>query len=154
MQVDLLWKFLASLGYPMIENVAAFFENLSPDCVENLDKLYAANIRFQDPVNTGEGLDDLKAIFEDLFKQLKELKMTTVSRQGDEKSGSMEWVMSYKFRGKSRELPGGSWFEFDQAGKIRAQRDYWDAGEGIYREFPGLGFVLGRIKKLVRVRPK
>ncbi|MEN8796515.1 MAG: nuclear transport factor 2 family protein [Akkermansiaceae bacterium] len=131
-----------------LNQMAAYFSGLTPENVAHISERYAENVSFEDPMNRGEGLKDLELIFEDLFKQLKELKMEITAKH---EPGALEWVMSYKFRGKQRTLPGGSFFEFDENGLVRRQRDYWDAGVGVYAEFPLLNLALRGIRKMVSV---
>ncbi|MGC6427743.1 MAG: nuclear transport factor 2 family protein [Akkermansiaceae bacterium] len=131
-----------------LEKIAEFLGGLSEMDLGHLSEHYAPSVRFEDPMNRGEGLEDLNLIFEDLFKQLKEVRMEIT---GKHQPGALEWVLHYKFRGKTRALPGGSFFEFDESGFVTRQRDYWDAGVGVYEEFPLLNLALKGIRKMVSV---
>lgn len=131
-----------------LDVMAEFLGELSEENLGNLSERYAPKARFQDPMNSGESLDDLELIFKDLFKQLKEIKMEITAKH---EPGALEWVMHYRFRGKERALPGGSFFEFDDQGLVARQRDYWDAGVGVYAEFPLLNVALRGIRKMVSV---
>ena len=124
---------------------------LNPQSVDNLSEFYSSGIHFIDPVNEGRGLEDLKVIYADLFKQLKNIKIDVVESHGDESSAFLKWTMRYRFRGRERELPGVSHFKFDSEGKVSSQRDYWDAATGVYSEFPGVGLTLRSLRKLVQV---
>lgn len=137
-----------------IARISSFLAELSPDSVSRLGDYYCERIRFTDPVNEGHGIEDLAAIFGDLFKQLKDISMDLTDSRGDEKAAFLKWVMRYRFRGKERELPGVSYFTFGADGKVTSQQDYWDASIGVYSEFPGVRLTLRGLKKLVRVRPR
>lgn len=137
-----------------IARISSFLAELSPDSLGRLGDYYSERIHFTDPVNEGHGLDDLTAIFEDLFKQLKDISMDLTISRGDENEAFIKWVMRYRFRGKERELPGVSYFTFSKDGKVSSQQDYWDASVGVYAEFPGVGMTLRGLKKLVKVRPR
>ena len=115
--------------------------------------VYCEKVHFIDPINEGRGLEDLQAIFEDLFEKLADVSIDVTESRGDEQACFLKWVMRYQFRGKKRELPGVSYFTFDKDGKVAVQRDYWDASVGVYSEFPGLGLAIRKIKKIVQVRP-
>lgn len=131
-----------------LEKIAEFLGGLTEGSLGKLSEHYAAGVRFEDPMNHGEGLEDLGLVFEDLFKQLKEVQMEIT---GKHEPGALEWVLHYKFRGKTRALPGGSFFEFDASGLVTRQRDFWDAGVGVYEEFPLLNIALKGIRKMVSV---
>lgn len=131
-----------------LETMAKFFGELTEESLTKLPQHYAEEVQFEDPMNRGKGLKDLELIFEDLFKQLKELKMEITAKH---EPGALEWVMHYKFRGKERSLPGGSFFEFDEDGLVKRQRDFWDASVGVYAEFPLLNIALKGIRKMVSV---
>lgn len=137
-----------------LDRIGEYFSNLAPETLAQLGEHYAPDVHFLDPINEGRGLADLQAIFEDLFKQLKNVKITVVARSGDQEQGFLRWTMDYTFRGKSRTLPGTSHFTFDTNGKVASQHDFWDAGFGVYAEFPMLGAALRGIRKMVRVRPR
>ena len=126
---------------------------MDPECTSELADFYSENIHFIDPINEGRGLDDLQAIYQDLFKKLKNISIDVTDSRGDEQECFLRWVMRYQFRNKHRELPGASYFTFSKDGKVASQHDYWDASIGVYSEFPGLGLAIRRIKKLVQVRP-
>ena len=136
-----------------LDRIAECFESLGPEIVERLSDYYCEAAEFSDPINTGRGLDDLRAIFEDLFKQLKEVHIEINGRAGDASQGFLRWTMRYKFRGKPRELEGVSHFTFAPDGRVASQHDFWDAAIGVYAEFPLVGSTLRGLRNLVRVRP-
>lgn len=137
-----------------IARISSFLAEFSPDSISRLGDYYSERIHFTDPMNEGHGLDDLAVIFEDLFKQLKNISMDLTDSRGDENAAFLKWVMRYRFRGKERELPGVSYFTFHKDGRVSSQQDYWDASVGVYAEFPGIGLTLRSLKRLVRVRPR
>lgn len=136
-----------------VARITFLLANLTPESLEKLDDHYNERVEFTDPINEGHGIDDLRIIFEDLFKQLKKVSMDVTESRGDEQAAFLKWVMRYQFRGKARELPGVSYFTFDKEGKVASQRDYWDSATAVYGEFPGVGMTLRGIKKIVQVRP-
>ncbi|WP_411845804.1 nuclear transport factor 2 family protein [Roseibacillus persicicus] len=136
-----------------VARITYFLANLQPESLEQLGEHYSERVQFDDPINEGHGLDDLRVIFEDLFKQLKNISLDITDSRGDEQAAFLKWVMRYRFRGKARELPGVSYFTFNKEGKVTSQRDYWDAAEGVYSEIPGIGLTLRGIRKMVQVRP-
>ena len=136
-----------------IARITSFLATLKPESTTKLADFFSEKVDYIDPVNEGRDIEDLQAIYEDLFKKLQNISVEVIESQGDDKACFLKWVMRYQFRGKGRELPGVSHFTFAQDGKVTSQRDYWDASVGVYSEFPGLGLAIRKIKKLIQVRP-
>lgn len=137
-----------------LDRIAEYFGTLAPDTLDRLGEHYADDVHFLDPINDGRGLEDLHAIFADLFKQLKNVTIEITESAGDQTRGFLRWTMNYTFRGKARTLEGISHFTFAPDGRVASQHDFWDAGMGVYAEFPMLGTTLRAIRRMVRVRPK
>ncbi|MGJ8724660.1 MAG: nuclear transport factor 2 family protein [Roseibacillus sp.] len=137
-----------------IARITSFLTDLQPDSVERLENFYSDRVHFIDPINEGNGLKDLAVIFQDLFKQLKHIRIDVTDSRGDEQAAFLKWVMRYRFRGKERELPGVSYFTFNKNGMVATQHDYWDASIGVFSEFPGLGITIRKVRKFVQVRPQ
>lgn len=129
-----------------------FLVHLSPNSLDTLAEHYNDRIEFQDPINQGQGLDYLKLVFADFFKQLQEPSFELLASSGNEESGFVKWILNYKFRGKARQLPGVTFVAFDQSGKVIQHEDFWDASHGVYGEFPLLGLSLRSIQKVLRVK--
>ncbi|NNC88186.1 MAG: nuclear transport factor 2 family protein [Akkermansiaceae bacterium] len=136
-----------------LDRIARYLESLRPESLDQLADHYAEGIDFRDPVNTGHGLDDLRTIFDDLFKQLQDVRIEVTRRAGDDAHGFLRWTMRYDFRGKPRELEGTSHFTFAPDGRAASQHDFWDAAFGVYAEFPLVGATLRGLRRLVRVKP-
>ena len=122
--------------------------------ISYIPQYYSSNATFKDPINYGQGPDELKLIFEDLFKQLSDISLKVHDIKGDDKSAFLFWTMHYRLRRKNRELLGITYATFAEDGKVTSQIDQWDASESIYGEFPGLGLVLRSVRRFVQVCPK
>lgn len=136
-----------------IARITSLLAELEPSIVDRLDHYYSSSIHFTDPINDGRGLDDLKIIYQDLFKHLKNIRAEVVCSRGDEQAAFLKWVLRYDFRRKPRELPVVSYLEFDETGKVERQEDLWDAAKGVFEEFPLLGSTLRGMRKSIRVCP-
>ncbi|MEM8952697.1 MAG: nuclear transport factor 2 family protein [Verrucomicrobiota bacterium] len=137
------------------ERMAEFFNAFGPDQLRRIDELYASDATFEDPLNKGSGRDHVRAVFEDTFKQLKDVTITVTDTlpAPDNRSAFIRWQMNYRFRGKSFDIPGVTHLHFDEQGAINSQRDFWDASLPVYGEFPPIGFLMKRIKKFIAVKP-
>jgi len=134
-----------------LERNRELFQKATPQIVDRLSEYYSESATLTDPVNSATGLDEVKLVYRDLFKQLGNVKMTVTDMAGDGQAGFLKWSMAYTFRKKPREIPGVSHVTFTEDGKIATQRDYWDASDGVYGEFPGLGLAIRSIRKMIRV---
>lgn len=137
-----------------LARMAGFFQEMTLESVSRVSEHYAVNALFRDPVNEVQGASSIEAVMADLFHQLKNIRIVVREMHGDEHAGCLIWTMHYKFRGKSRSLPGVSHFRFDEKGRVTAQEDYWDASFVLYGEFPILGAMMRCIKRMVRVKTK
>ena len=138
---------------PSMTRCAELLSACQPEMIDQLGDFYAEDATLIDPINHATGLDQIKLVWEDLFKQLKDIHFDILRSEGGEQHAFFEWKMSYRFRGKDRSIPGVSHFIFSEAGLIQSQRDYWDASDVVYGEFPGLGLAIRGIRKMVRVSP-
>ncbi|BCX46749.1 transcriptional regulator [Haloferula helveola] len=134
-----------------LDCIRSYFGELRPETMDRLDQHYSPDVEFRDPINHGHGLDDLRLIFEDLFKQLSDVRIDVTSASGNAETGFLRWTMNYRFRGKARTLEGVSQFTFGSDGKVARQEDFWDAAFGVYAEFPLVGATLRGLRKVVRV---
>ena len=104
----------------------------------SLMDLYRDDASFED-VTLGQrvsGKTDLGAFFGAFMNRAERTNRFTFLRYlGDAKSGAIEWMWEARHegdflgqpaRGKNTSVRGVSVLEFDE-GKVREQRDYWDA---------------------------
>jgi steroid delta-isomerase-like uncharacterized protein len=104
----------------------------------SLIDLYSEDASFED-VTLGQrvsGKSDLAGFFGAFMNRAERTNRFTLLRYvGDAKSGAIEWMWEARHegnflgqaaRGKTTSVRGVSVLEFD-GGKVREQRDYWDA---------------------------
>jgi len=129
-----------------------FLENLSVERLGDIQALYAEELDFKDPINEALTREHFVRIQEDLFKQLKNIKITVTSMKGGDRESFVSWVMTYDFRWWGREIEGVSHVKWDTEGQIVYQHDYWDASLPVYGEFPPMGLLMKGIKNLLEVK--
>ena len=127
--------------------VAGFFNELSPAKLESLGDVYAPGVEFHDPLHHIRGLAQLRVVYERIFTQLTEVRVTVSDIHGDDSTGFMLWTMHYKLRGKDRSIHGTSHLRFAPDGRVAAQHDFWDASFPVYGEAPLLGWAMRRIRR-------
>ena len=135
-----------------VETFASFLEQFSLASTDRLTDLYDPTIEFKDPINHATGHDQLKRVFDDLFKQLKNIRFTITAVSDDGEAGFVRWQMDYQFRRKLRSIDGVSYVTFNNQGLIQQQTDYWDASFPIYGEFPLLSAAMRAVRYIVTVK--
>jgi hypothetical protein len=150
---SVLWWAMSLQCPDSLAAVAGFFNEMTPAKLEQMGDVYAPGVKFEDPINAAEGLAALKHVFEDLFKQLKDVHIVVKDAHGDERTGFLLWTMRYQFRGKDRVIRGTSHLRFAPDGRVIEQKDQWDASFVVYGEFPLIGWMMRGIRRIVRVKP-
>ena len=136
----------------MLNAFKDFLEGMSAERIDEIDALYAEELDFADPMNQATDREHFKRIERDLFKQLKDIRFSVTSMQGDEREGYVSWVMDYRFRFWQRQITGVSHLKFNGDRRIVYQHDYWDASFSVYGEFPMIGLMMKGIKALLAVK--
>lgn len=134
-----------------MEKFLALYRTLTVDNLELLQEVYREDIRFIDPAHEIRGLDELRAYFHCLYKDLQSIDFHFSPPLIVENSGSVRWRMTFSHKGlakgKPLSLEGISYIEFDGEGKVFFHRDYFDLGAMLYEHVPLLGRLVLFIKK-------
>jgi len=133
----------------VLDDLVAFYENLSLADVECLGNFYASDAYFKDPFNEVYGVEAIQLIFRHMFKQLEAPRFRICERIVDA-DGRAVLIWEFWFRssllGGEQVLRGASHLRFNGEGKVCLHRDYWDASEELYAKIP----VLGGLVRLLR----
>lgn len=134
--------------------VIAFYEQLTPDGVAGLARLYAEDVYFKDPFNEVRGLAPVQKIFKHMFEALHEPRFVVTGRVVQATECFLTWEFRSRFKnfqpGLTRTVHGASHLVFDTAGRVVVHRDYWDAAEELYEKLPVLGSLMRRLKQRAR----
>lgn len=136
-----------------VSRLVAFYETLSPDTLEAIDTLYAADAAFRDPFNQVRGVKAIRRIFEHMFLTVDQpqFRVHNTIRQADQ--AFIAWTFRFRRSGGKQvwlDIEGSSHVRFDASGKVIEHRDYWDAAEELYEKFPVLGPLLRLLKRRLR----
>lgn len=119
-----------------------------------LNDFYSQDIVFQDPLHKVEGFLSLQNYYSKIYKNVQSIRFDFQKfvSQDDEVVGF--WTMSLKAKGLNQgalfEVQGVSVFIFNSENKVKYHRDYLDLGEMVYEKIFGLGFVIKKIKTLLK----
>jgi ketosteroid isomerase-like protein len=134
-----------------IAPLVAYFENLAPNNLAQLQDYYAPQARFKDPFNDVTGLTAIRRIFEHMFVALIGPRFVVTQHicQGDQ--CFLTWEFRFEFRGfhKGQEqvILGASHLVLDEHGLVVLHRDYWDAAEELYEKLPWVGGLMRWLKR-------
>lgn len=136
---------------PRLQRVVDFYEQLRESDLRRLSEVYTDDARFKDPFNDVRGLQPIRAIFEHMFRTLRDPRFT-IDRAialGDE--GFLTWEFRFEPRrgGAEIRIRGATHLRFATDGRIAEHRDYWDAAEELYEKLPLLGTLMRWLKRRV-----
>lgn len=134
-----------------VENIAAFFENLTPLSVGRIREFYTDDAYFKDPFNEVRGHVEVQRIFEHMFHALQEPRFVVTARVVDGEQCFLSWDFHFRFKkfdsSVTQTIHGASHLKLAPDGRIRFHRDYWDAAEELYEKLPLLGGLMRWLKK-------
>ena len=134
-----------------VDDVLAYFENLSPQSLSQLHRHYAPQARFKDPFNDVTGLAEITRIFAHMFVSLVEPRFVITERVSQAKQCFVTWEFHFEFRGFHKHqvqvILGASHLVFDDQDLVVLHRDYWDAAEELYEKLPLVGSLMRWLKR-------
>ncbi len=134
-----------------MDAVVQWFEQLTPQSVQDLSRYYAAHARFKDPFNDVTGVPAIEAIFVHMFEALIAPRFVVTGRVAQGAQCFLTWEFRFGFRnfhqGREQVILGASHLVFDAAGKVQLHRDYWDAAEELYEKLPLVGGLMRWLKR-------
>jgi hypothetical protein len=133
------------------QNLATFFEALSPQSVSQLHTVYDAQARFKDPFNEVQGLPEIERIFRHMYVALDQPHFVVTGQVVDGTQAFLTWEFRFRFKRFDtttlQAVRGASHVVFNEQGLVTVHRDYWDAAEELYEKLPVLGGVMRWLKK-------
>ena len=132
-----------------IGRLVAFYSELQPEHLAQIEQLYTADARFKDPFNEVQGVAAIRGIFEHMFHRLDRPRFVVTQQVVDGDQAFLVWDFHFSFRGEAtpRTIRGGSFLRCSPDGRVSEHRDYWDAAEELYEQIPVLGAVMRWLKR-------
>ncbi len=127
-----------------------FFETVGLETLPAVAPLVSDDIRFVDPFNDVRGREAFVRIFEKMFEDVEDPKFFMLEEAwGDD-------VCFLKWRTTCRQRRLGDWsvegvteLRFDERGRIKLHRDFWDAGTELYSKLPILRQMIGFVRRRI-----
>lgn len=134
---------------PVVALFKQVFARLGPDSVMPLDRLYAPDVVFEDPLHRLVGRDAVAAYFARLNARVESAEFAFTGEVLGTGTAAMTWTMTVRTRRPRKVIvvPGVSVLVFDDL--VTAQRDYFDVGAMLYEQLPGVGWLLRWVKRQV-----
>ena len=85
---------------------------------------------------------------------MPKISFKVLDAHGDDRTGFILWTMIYQQRGAEQVIHGMSHFRFAHDGRIREQRDQWDASFVLYGEHPLFGWLMQKVKDRAQFFPE
>jgi hypothetical protein len=133
------------------QNLATFFEMLSPHSVAQLNTIYDEQATFKDPFNEVKGLPEIERIFRHMYVALDQPHFVITGQVVDGAQAFLTWEFRFRFKRfdttSLQTVRGASHVVFNEQGLVTLHRDYWDAAEELYEKLPVVGALMRWLKK-------
>lgn len=130
-----------------LDRLVRFYETLTPQSLAAIAEVYAPDARFKDPFNDVAGLEAIAVIFRHMFEQVGEPRFKVTASIAQGRRAALEWVFHFRLRNRRFAVRGASVIDFDDDGRVAMHRDYWDTAEELYAHLPGIGVVVGMLRR-------
>ena len=136
-----------------LDLLAAYFESITKATLPQLRNFYAPDAYFKDPFNEVRDVASIEHIFAEMYVSLHEPRFLVYGKveQGDE--AFLTWDFNFRIKKYkphvAQTIRGSSHLKFDEQGRVRYHRDYWDAAEELYEKLPIVGGLMRFLKKRV-----
>lgn len=140
---------MSTSTHALTQNLATWFESLSPQSLGQIAQFYEAEAYFKDPFNEVRDVARIQLIFQDMFTEFEQPRFVIQEQICDDvkRQSVLTWHFLFNWRGKAWCIIGSSHLRFGSTGLVIYHRDYWDASEELYEKLPVIGFVLKALKK-------
>jgi len=133
---------------------AKFYEKLSPETVNDIDKICTPDLYFQDPFNKLNSVSSVKYLFLDMFEKSEHYGFETLGIYPNEekRAAIIKWHFTADITKVGKlSFEGLSEIKFNEAGFVCVHIDYWDAAEHFYMKLPILKQLLGFVQRRLKI---
>lgn len=140
----------------VIERFCKIYTDICQISPDDLEDIYASNIKFIDPITMHSGIDEVKSYFSNLLTQAETCKFDIAdilycSQQAAHSQSKVthvvNWTMTLVLKNNSKKITLDGTTQLGVADDIIIyHKDYYDLGEMVYEHVPILGFIIKKIK--------
>ena len=106
---------------------------------EEWESLYNQKVKFIDPTQEKNGIDAYIKAQDGLIKRCDDISLKSHSIAINKNIAFVEWTMGLKIKGIEFVYDGTSRLIFDEVGKVKEHRDYFDFCSGTFGNLPIIG---------------
>jgi len=106
---------------------------------EEWESLYNQQVKFIDPTQEKNGIDAYIKAQDGLIKRCDDIYLKSHSIAINKNIAFVEWTMGLKIKGIEFVYDGASRLIFDEVGKVKEHRDYFDFCSGTFGNLPIIG---------------
>jgi len=131
----------------LIERFKQTFEDTGKLDINQLDRLYAKDVHFKDPIHDIQGVDSKKNYMEKLCKNIDSCRFVYLDQVQEKGKAYIKWDMYFShpsLKKGEHKVRGISQINYDT--RIFYQEDVYDMGSMIYEKVPVLGSVVSFLK--------
>ena len=129
-----------------------FFESVRPETIESVTPLITEDVRFVDPFNDLRGRDAFLRVFEKMYEDVDDPNFVMLEEAWGDEVCFLKWRMTCcQHHLGDWSVEGMTELRFDDRGRVRLHRDYWDAGAEFYGRLPLLRHLIGFVRRRVAV---
>ena len=136
------------------DEIADWFENLSPQTLAQIDQIYAAQSTFVDPFNEVHERQRIQAVYQHMFKSLEQPRFNIIRKIVSNNQACMVWRFTFTLKKRLFDIEGSTVFELNEQGLIVLHRDYWDTSRELYEHIPVLGLLFKRLRLMLATNEK
>lgn len=128
-----------------LDALSDYFDRLTADNLNELDRYYEANAWFKDPFHEVTGVRHIHVILDHTFRKLPDARFRVTGRfPGASDSAVILWALDFTMpvTQAPTTIVGATHLTFNADGKVTRHRDYWDAAEELYGRLPGLKWLM------------
>ena len=135
----------------LIAAYSAYYENLSPDTVDQLSSMVTADFAFTDPFTTVIGPDKVCAYLAKTFSETENPKFDVTHTAFDGDMAFLRWTFSARMRVIGQwDITGMTALTFNKDKSLLTSHvDHWDASQNFYAKIPVLGWFIRRLARRV-----
>ena len=132
-----------------LQQFAERFAQLDGSRLHGLEKLYADDITFRDPLHEIQGLEALRAYFAQLYANTHDIRYVFCGvNEVTPGEGYLRWTLQFRHprlaRNRPVSLQGCSYLRWCE--RVHFHQDYFDAGALLYEHLPIMGSAIRWLK--------
>lgn len=135
------------------EGYCRYLETLTPSTLKDIHQHVHSDVHFRDPFNDVQGIDAMRAVLDDMFENISDIKFVIADQLTSGRVTVITWTLSGVLLKKPWSVEGASRLAFDTDGLLTEHIDFWDAGAGLYEHLPFIGWLPRALRRKLRIQP-